>query len=216
MIIHDVEQGSPEWLALRCGVPTASDHSCIFTASKADLSASVDPYIAELIDEIARPMSERSADEQAAVFSGNRHTERGHDLEPKARNWFRKVKGMDARQVGFVTNDDGTLGCSPDSLIFLGDIPESGLEIKAPEGKKHALWMLRGTLPDEHKQQVHGSMVVTGLRSWWFMSHCPGYAPFAVKVEWDEYTDKAAKALATFVERYAAAKQRFSTYLEAA
>lgn len=216
MIIHDLEQGSPEWFAARAGIPTASNFASIFTASKGDVSASATPYIAELIDELARPMSERSQDEQTAVFSGNRHTERGHELEPKARKWFSTIKGLDLRQVGFVTNDEATVGCSPDSLIYNGGTIEAGLEIKSPEGKKHVLWTLGGTLPDEHKQQVHGSMVVTGLRSWWFMSYCPGYEPFAVRVDWDEYTDKAAKALSAFADRMAVAKDRFSIYLEAA
>jgi len=212
MRLLDLEQGSPEWFAARAGIPTASCFSSIVTAG-GKLSASADGYAAELIDEVARPMDERDQDEQRAQFHGNRHTERGHDLEPKARDWFRFVTGLDVREAGFVLNDDGTLGCSPDSLIWHGAQPVAGVEIKAPEGKKHVLWMMQGKLPDEHKQQVHGSMVVTGLRQWHFVSHCPGYKPFRVLVDRDTYTDTMGKLLGEFAERLAAAKAQFIDYL---
>jgi len=212
MRIVDVEQGTAEWLAARCGLPSASDFGSVITpAGKA--SASADAYAAELIDEIARPMAERDEEEQGAQFRGNRHTERGHREEPKARTWLRLVTGLDVRTAGFVMNDAGTLGCSPDALIYADGTPIEGAEIKAPEGKKHVLWMLQDKLPDEHKQQVHGSMVVTGLRAWHFVSYCPGYKPFRLRVEWDDYTDKAAKELAAFADRLAEAKTRFIDYL---
>lgn len=212
MLLLDLEQGSPEWFAARAGVPSASGFSNVITPG-GKLSASADGYAAELIDEIARPLADRDEEEQAAQFKGNRHTERGHAREPKARDWFRLVTGYDVRLAGFVLNDAGTLGCSPDSLICADGTPFEGLEIKAPEGKKHVLWMMGGKLPDEHKQQVHGSMVVTGFRAWHFLSDCPGYKPFRVRVEWDEYTDTCAKLLGDFTERLAKAKAQFIDYI---
>ena len=38
----------------------------------------------------------------------------------------------------------GRAGCSPDSFIYRDNVLVRGQEIKAPEGKKHALWMLDG------------------------------------------------------------------------
>lgn len=214
MRLLDLEQGSLEWFQARRGIPTASEFSRIITASGKP-SASAAAYRAELIDELVRPLETRDEDEQAAQFSGNRHTERGHRLEPKARDWLRFVTGQDIRIAGFALNDAGTMGCSPDSLVWL-ETPEAGVEIKSPEGKKHALWMIGGGLPDEHKQQVHGSMVVTGLRSWWFVSYCPGYKPFRTLVEWDAYTDACAKVLADFTAQLAADRERFADYLKVA
>ena len=212
MRLHDVDQNSDDWFRLRRGIPTASCADRILTASGKPSSAQ-DGYIAELIDEIVRPMETRDPEEQAARFSGNRHTERGHALEPKMRDWLALVTKADVRPVGFVTNDSGTAGCSPDSFIYVEDTIAGGVEIKAPEGKKHALWMLGGTLPDEHKQQVHFSMVVTGLSSWRFGSYCPGYKPFHVLVPWDEYTNKMAAEVDKFIARLAAAKQQFIDYI---
>ena len=212
MLVHDVEQGSDTWLRLRRGIPTASEGSRIVTPGGKP-SASQDAYIAELVDEMVRPMEERDPEEQMEQFSGNRHTERGHALEPKFREWLALVTRADVRTVGFVTTDCGRAGCSPDSFIYRDNVLVRGQEIKAPEGKKHALWMLDGGLPEEHKQQVHMSMVVTGIREWGFGSYCPGYKPFHVLVQWDDYTDKLAAALEAFLIRLADAKAKFIDYI---
>lgn len=212
MRLHDVEQGSPEWFAIRRGIPTASCADRILTASGKPSSAQ-DAYIGELIDEIVRPMETRDIEEQQAQFSGNRHTDRGHELEPKMRDWLALVTRSELRQVGFVTTDNGDAGCSPDSFVFRGDAFIRGQEIKAPEGKKHALWMLGGKVPDEHKQQVHMSMVVCGVREWGFGSFCPGYKPFQVVAKWDDYTDKMAAELAKFLAKLASDREQFIDYL---
>ena len=62
--------------------------------------------------------------------------------------------------------------------------------------------LLNGVLPDDYRQQVHGSMAVTGLRTWYFISYCRGLRPFVIKVEWDEYTDKIKEALDEFKAEY--------------
>lgn len=205
MRLLDCVQQTPEWFAARRGVPTASEFNRIITKT-GKLSASADEYIGELIDEIVHP-------ESADGFAGNHHTERGNELEPKARAWYRFVTGFDVREVGLVLRDDGKAGCSPDSLIYASEECQHGLEIKAPEGKKHVRWMLGGKLPDEHCQQVHGSMAVTGCARWDFLSYCPGYQPFLVTVERDDYTDAVAAALDAFVKRLASAKAELIEYL---
>lgn len=208
MRLLDCEQYSPEWWQARAGVPTASCADRILTATGKP-SSSADAYIAELVDEIVRPMWERDQEEQAATFGGNRHTERGNALEPKAAAWHQLVTGLASRPVGMVFRDDGKAACSPDRLI--GD--RGGLEIKAPEGKKHVLWMIQGGLPAEHRQQVHFSLAVTGLDFWDFVSYCPGYKPFRVRVMPDDYTQKMADAIDAFVIRLDAAKAQFIDYI---
>lgn len=208
MRVVDCEQYSPEWWAARSGLPTASQADRIITATGKP-SSSADAYISELIDEMVRPVAQRSEAERAAIFKGNRHTERGNEFEPKARDWYAFVTGAEVRQVGLVLNDAYTAACSPDFLVGLS----GGGEIKAPEGKKHVLWMLAGGLPDEHKQQVHMSLAVSGLEFWDFVSYCPGYKPFRVRTTPDEYTAKVAAAIQQFAGRLAAAKASFIDYL---
>lgn len=192
------EQRSPEWYAARRGVPTASEFGSIITPKKGEYAAAADTYINQLIDEVVRPDAGQS-------FTGNRHTERGEFLEDDARELYAFEREVVPQQVGFILNDAGTLGCSPDSLIQV----DGGLEIKCPDGPTHVKWMRAGGVPDEHKPQVHGSLIITE-REWWdFMSYCPGYDALIVRVYRDGFTEKLLGHLDRFLREYHAARQVF-------
>lgn len=194
-IFPDIKQGSDEWLQLRKGHPTASRFSEIVTAAKGDLSKSSVGYIRELIGETFCPEFE--------YWVGNKFTERGSEIEPEAREAFAIHTGLTVAQVGFCLSDDGVSGCSPDGLIVspTGEYI-AGVEIKCPTPKVHVEYVMDGVLPDAYKQQVHGSMVVTGLNEWHFWSYFPGMNHFHLVVKRDEYTEKLAASLARFVEEY--------------
>ena len=194
-IYPEMIQGSEEWLRARKGRLTASQMSKVITAT-GKLSAQWEKLAIKLAAECVKP-------EELPAFIGNIHTDRGHELEPVARDWFTQWSGLDVRTVGFVTKDDNpVLGCSPDALIYRGKRPVAGLEIKCPLVETHALYHYEGQLPEAYRAQVHGSMAVTGLKSWWFMSYNEGTEPFTKLIEWDEYTDKVAEALDEFVIKY--------------
>jgi len=198
-VILELEQGTPEWLQARCGRPTASRFSDIITAAKGDLSKSAKGYIRELIGQTFCP-------EWSYIFK-SADMQRGNDLEPEARESFAKATGLTVAQVGFCIRDDGITGCSPDGLITdaAGEYM-AGLEIKCPSPKVHIGYVLDGGLPDDYKQQVHGSMAVTGLTEWHFWSYFPGMKPHHVIVHWDDYTEKLAASLDAFVADYKAAR----------
>lgn len=198
MKILSFEQRSPEWYAARRGVPTASEFGNIITPKRGEYAAAADTYINQLIDEIIRP-------DAAQSFTGNRHTERGEILEDDARELYAFEREVAPQQVGFILNDAGTLGCSPDSLIGT----DGGLEIKCPDGPTHVKWIRAGGVPDEHKPQVHGSLIITG-RAWWdFLSYCPGYPPLMVRITPDAFTEKLHTHLERFVSEYATARESF-------
>lgn len=197
MRIFAMPQGSPEWFQVRAGVPTASRFSEIATTERAELSESAENYADELIGECFVP--------DFQYFKGNMHTRRGHELEPAARERFMSDYGLDVHEVGFVKRAAGITGCSPDGLILsdqagLGWI--AGLEIKCPTPKTHVAYHCAGRLPDAYKQQVHGSMFVTGLNRWHFVSYCEGMAPFYLTVEADDYTARLGKTVLKFEELY--------------
>jgi putative phage-type endonuclease len=194
-IYRDIIQGSDEWLAIRKGRPTASRFSEIITATGLP-SKSSEPYIRELIAECFCP--------DFASWGGNSATERGVELEPEAREAFAKHTGLTLEQVGFVISDDGVCGCSPDSLV-VGN--QAGVEIKCPAPKAHVSYVLDGVLPDTYKQQVHGSMAITGLSEWHFWSYFPGLRPLHVIVKRDDYTAKLEDTLRSFVTRYKTAME---------
>jgi len=198
-VFTDVIQGSDSWIQLRKGRPTASRFSDIITAAKGELSKSSKGYIRELIGECFCP--------DFQYWGGNKFTERGTLLEPDARAQFTELTGKEVRQVGFVLADDGICGCSPDGLIVdaAGEFC-AGVEIKCPSPNTHIEYVANGVLPDDYKQQVHGSMAVTGLTEWSFFSYFPNMRPFHVLVGWDDYTEKLKESLAVFVSDYKATR----------
>ena len=191
MILVDVKQGSPEWLEARRGVPTASNFHRIITAKSAKLSAQADDYACELLAERYHlgPIDELSGPATAAMRNGLA-------TEPEARRWYEFEHGF-VSQVGFCLTDDGRFGCSPDGLV--GD--DGLLEIKRPTGKTHIRWLVDGGLPEEHKAQCHGALIVTG-REWLdFWSTVPGLPPLLVRVVHDDFTLALAECLEQFHEK---------------
>ena len=195
MIYIDCEQGSDEWFEARRGIPTASGFASIITPKTGKLSASADVYIAELI-------AETVVEEQD--FQGNQWTERGHLLEPEARNWYEFETGNTVTETGIILRDDGSAGVSPDGLIGTDGL----LEIKCPKPSTHVYWFLAGELPDKHRPQCHAALLLAE-RDWLdFVSYCPGFPALLLRVVPDDYTDKVAAALATFNEKLSAARAR--------
>ena len=192
----EMEQGSEDWFRARKGRLTASQMAKVITPT-GKLSSQWEKLAIRLAGECVKP-------NEIPTFLGNIHTDRGHELEPVAREWFAEWSKLDVRTVGFVTKDDNpVLGCSPDALVYQGEEPTCGVEIKCPLIENHALYHYEGGVPEQYRAQVHGSMVVTGLREWWFVSFNEGTEPFTHLQKWDEYTDKVAEALDEFVTKYA-------------
>lgn len=188
-------QGSDQWHLLREIRPTASNASMVITAGGKD-STSWDAYVNKLIDARVRPREVR----EAGMFTGNFHTDRGNEFEESARILFMERMGVDIVEVGFITRDDGIWGCSPDGLVIdpATGKATAGIEIKNPDGPKHVGHMRSGALPSEYLQQVHCSMVVSGLEAWWFMSNCEFYEPLIVEVRRDAFTAKMEDAMNRF------------------
>jgi len=173
MRIDQNEQGSPEWLAAKLGIPSASMFAKIVT-TKGIWSASADAYINQLV-------AERLTGEREEVFQSH-HMLRGTELEPDARDLYSLISDAEVTEVGFCLHDTLAAGCSPDGLI--GE--EGGLEIKAPAPATHVEYLRGGVLPSKYKQQVMGCLWITG-REWWdFVSYHPTMKPLIVRVERDE------------------------------
>ena len=70
-----------------------------------------------------------------------------------------------------------------------------GLEIKCPAPHTHVGYLLDGDLPKDYIPQVQGSMYVTGLPHWTFMSYHPDMTPLVVTVKRNEEYIKAMDGL---------------------
>ena len=157
-----IEQGSPEWLAIRLGKVTASRITDVLAKGKSGEAATREDYRTELV-------VQRLTNEPGESFT-NAAMEWGTQTEPMARIAYEAQANVFVEQVAFV--DHPTIewfGCSPDGLVG-----ETGLvEIKCPASKNHLKYLLTGKPPAKYVPQMQCQMAVTG-REWCdFVSYDP-------------------------------------------
>lgn len=175
MKIVDVKQGSAEWLRARAGVLTASEFDNLISPTfKRREGQMPQTYILRKIAEqiMGLPI------EQGGAWA----TDQGAILEGEAIPWLEFTHNLSIDRVGFVTSDDGRVGCSPDGLI--GE--DGGVEVKCPQPVNHLRYLLEGGVPADYLLQVHGSLYVTGRKWWLFVSYSRQFPPVMVRVERDE------------------------------
>jgi len=196
MIISESEQGSTEWMAERAGVATASNFSSIFT-STGKKSASAKAYMTSLLAEwITGEKTTTKASEWML---------RGIEMEAEAKLVYEIITGHSVTEVGLCYKDkDRLIGASPDGLIAFDEMPvgqdyKFGLEIKCPMPANHVAYILGKKLPTAYVQQVQGSMYITGLEQWDFMSYHPDIKPFLITVDRDE---KLMNAIAPIIDDF--------------
>ena len=187
MKIFDFPQYSPEWWAIRRGIPTASGFGKLLTPGGKP-SAQSKQYAYELVAECV-------AKEEEESFEPSVWMQRGTLLEPEARDWFAMNHRREVKEVGFILNEAGTAGCSPDGLLS----EDCGLEIKCPKGSTHVSYLVNKKLPPAYAAQVHGSLIVSGFREWVFCSYHPAFAPFVISVTPNDYTAALRVALNKFI-----------------
>lgn len=189
-IITDITQGTPEWLALRLGIVTCSELACLMVNGKGEAGFGVEAftYMHTLI-------GERITGEAADTFKGNRHTERGHELEAVARRLYRDREEVETTEVGIILNHG--IGYSPDSLVGAQGLTE----IKTKLPKLQVEVILGGEIPKEHVAQCQGGLWVSE-REWIdFICYWPGMPLFIKRAYRDEaMIRKLAERVKTFYE----------------
>ena len=191
MQIMDCEQGSPEWFAARAGIPTASQFSTVMASGRGGAESKTRrTYMLKLAGEIITgdPMDSFS----------NAHTERGHEMEPEARNFYAFRHDVDPQLIGFIRN--GNAGASPDSLIG-----ENGLlEIKTKLPHLLIDVTLRGEFPTDHKAQCQGQLWIAECEWIDLICYWPKMEPFIARAYRDEeYIKQLARAVDQFNDELA-------------
>ena len=208
MKFFDVVGYSTEWWELRRGVPTASEFGRVLSPAKAEPSRGAEGYIRQLVEELSPAWLPPVVTERPAT-PAMRH---GVECEPEARAFYSLLTGNAVSNGGFVATDDGRFGCSPDGLVVAVDCPGSPnvgcLELKCVQPGTQAAYLLYDDLPREHKCQVHGQLIVTGLPWVDFLSYCPGMDPLLVRVCPDDFTKKLKTELDVFYGRLCAAREK--------
>jgi hypothetical protein len=201
MEILDIPQGEPDWFEARAGIPTASEFHRFITPARGQYAKQADTYIAKLIVE-----SVLGPAEAMSTF----YMDRGTVMEDEARSEYELLTDTDVEVPGLILNKGA--GWSPD-----GYIPErrGGLEAKCPKPETHVKWLLAGCIPDEHKPQCHGAIIVGELDWLDFISYCPGFPMLLIRCIRDDYTTKVEQCLQQFLKEYHDAKQRIDDQIAA-
>jgi putative phage-type endonuclease len=158
----EVEQGSPEWFAMRCGKVTASRVADIIARTKSGPSASRANYMAQLV-------AERLTGTVAESYS-SAAMDWGSAMESDARTAYEFVCGSNVEAVGFVEHPRISMsGASPDGLVGISGL----IEIKCPNTATHIETLIGKTVPAKYVAQMQWQLACTG-RAWCdFVSYDP-------------------------------------------
>jgi hypothetical protein len=164
MKIHDVNQGSIEWLRLRTGKLTGTRLKELMAKDNLGL-------IDELIAENVTGFIENNFVSAAM--------ELGIAREPEARKMYEQSQNILVENVGFIESDKfNYLGCSPDGLIKENGKFVGSIEIKCPSVKTHVKYIRQNQIPNEYKYQVLNYFLCAEEIEWLdFISFNPEFTP---------------------------------------
>ena len=190
-IIHeDLEQGSPEWLAARRGLMTASEMNLVLTPT---LKPSNNDKTRAHIYEIA---AQRITEWTEPTYIGDAML-RGHADEITARDLYSdRIEPVEEK--GFITRDFGgfMLGYSPDGCGVMGNF---GIECKSRIQKHHIKTVITNEVPTEYMLQVQTGLLVTGWDYMDYISFSAGLPMWIIRVEpIADFQDAIVKAAESF------------------
>lgn len=161
MIIHDVQQRSPEWTALRLGrlcgsraadmlamkiPPAKTPTGKPSTAKPEELAGRRNLRVQLVLERLTGKSHERNFQSQAM--------QDGIDRESEALAQYELLGGRLVRSIGYIAHHDLMAGFSPDSVV--GDM-EGIVEAKSPLAATHLEYLRTGIVPLEYMRQcVHG------------------------------------------------------------
>lgn len=186
-----IEQGSPEWFAMRAGKVTASKVSDVMSAIT---TAGYKNYLADLV-------VERLTGNKTESFT-NAAMQWGVDQEPIARAEYEVKTGNFVDQIAFVDHPTiANFGCSPDGLV--GD--DGLIEIKCPNTATHIDYVMQDKVPTKYIPQIQCQLAVTGRKWCDFVSFDPrlpdGLQILIVRLERDdEYIEKLEARVVKFLD----------------
>lgn len=168
MQIHNVEQKSEEWFALRLHYPlTASEAQAIGNQGKG------------LETLCWKKMSEKYSSADKENFS-NGHTDRGNELEAQAISLYELETGNTVSPVGFITDEKISKvgGASPDGEVN----KDGGLEVKCFDDLKHFKMIIEFNqtgdfkIESQYEWQMQQQMLFSGKKWTDFLAYNPNYS----------------------------------------
>lgn len=156
--IHNIEQGTPEWLKLR---------ENLYTGNGAEKLLRHHGQM-KYVDGVASAY----ALAEITGFGGTFWTRRGHELEDEAVELYEAIEGVKVDRPGFVTNNKyPTCGYSPDGLP-----PTVLLEVKCFDVDHHLVLVNAKKIEDiplKILAQVHFGLLITERSEAHLIAYCP-------------------------------------------
>lgn len=204
--LHDIEQRTPQWLALRAGLLTGSVAGD--AASQPNSRSSESPELGEGVKESEkrRTLRNKLAIERICGKSfdqpfSTKWTRDGIAREPLAVYEFEKLRKECVFTAGFISNDALMIGHSPDG--FCGDVTDI-IDAKCFGWKEHLEALKSDTLDSEIEAQLFHGMWLTGAKR----GHCVFFNP--------EFQPAHRLKVVTLDLKTKATKQAFGVYVSRA
>jgi hypothetical protein len=185
-IYYNCAQYDAEYDRLKLGLPTSSNFNKILTPAGKP-STQWRSYACHLL---AERILQRKIDTYTSPAM-----ERGLIIEADAVRWYEFDTEETTQPIGFVTTDDGKIGCTPDRLV--GD--EGLIELKCPLPQTQMEYWITGEINDRYWPQLQGQLYVTERKWVDIISYHEELPKVVIHVERDEdYIEKLAKELDIF------------------
>lgn len=205
-IYSDLDQGTDEWFAARCGILTASTIGNLLTPTCTGIANN--KASERLVNEIAAQRINKICDPNVQAYA----FQRGHEDEMEAKILYAQ-KVAPVSEIGFMSDDRWgfTLGYSPDGLVG-----EDGLiECKSRLSGFQMDTICSQAVPIEFMPQIQTGMMVSG-RKWLDFISFPamGGGKMLVKRTYPDAAmqDLLIRAATDFEEKV---RQRIEEYKEA-
>lgn len=161
MIFHDHPQGSPEWLAARAGVITASRFKDARDRLKPAKGEAIGKPSAKCAAYAAQVAVERIAGQPVDKAFQSWQMREGQEQEPHARAAYDVETGNIVTEVGLITTDDRLFGYSSDGFVGADGL----LEIKTLLSADVIVRVVGGGDLSDYMDQCIGGLWLTG-RKW--------------------------------------------------
>lgn len=161
-IHREFEQRSEKWNNMRAGIITASG-ACKIIGMKGEASNS----------KTYRHYCRKQAFQRVFGYVNEeiyaKDLERGRKLEDEALAHLQIATLQTVETVGFVMDDSGYFGFSPDGLTKKG---ETFIELKCPRLENHLTYAFNSDFPNEYWIQMQFGMLVMDVEHCYFGSYC--------------------------------------------
>ena len=201
---HDIEQGSDEWHALRCGILTASEMKLIVTPTMK--TASNDKERSHLYELLGQRITGHV---EPSYISDDMLRGREDEIEARIRY---EEHYQPVTECGFITSDDigFVIGYSPDGLV--GD--DGLIECKSRRQKYQVETILQDEVPAEYMIQCQTGLMVTRRKWLDFISYSAGLPMFVKRVFPNQaMQDAIAQASYAFEKRIELARTKYADNL---